>query len=63
MEVLLTVDELAERLKVPKSWVYRQTREKGPNTIPREPVGKYLRFRESEVMTWLKQKYKDKAEG
>jgi len=30
MQDFLTVDELAEKLKVPKSWVYSRTRETGP---------------------------------
>ena len=51
---LLTVDELAKELKVPKSWIYSKTRETGPETIPRVKVGKYIRFVESEVMDWLK---------
>ena len=42
---LLTVDELAEHLKVPKSWIYSRTREKGPDSIPRIQAGKYIRFR------------------
>jgi len=40
----LTVDELAEKLKVAKSWVYSRTRETGPDTMPRIKVGKYRRF-------------------
>ena len=51
---LLTIDEMAEELKVPKSWLYSRTRETGPNAIPRIKVGKYIRFVESEVMGWLK---------
>ena len=50
----LTVIEMAERLKVPKSWLYSRTRETGPGSIPRVKVGKYIRFVESEVMEWLK---------
>ena len=53
-EQLLTVDEMAETLKVPKSWLYSRTREKGTGAIPRVKVGKYIRFVESEVMDWLK---------
>ena len=52
--LFLTVDELAERLKVPKSWIYSRTRETGPASIPKLKVGKYIRFVESEVMDWLK---------
>lgn len=50
----LTVEEISEILRVPRSWVYAKTRETGPNAIPRIKVGKYLRFVESEVMDWLK---------
>ena len=50
----LTIDEMAETLKVPKSWLYSRTRETGPGSIPRVKVGKYLRFFESEVMDWIR---------
>ncbi len=53
---LLTIDELAERLRVPRSWVYSRTRMTGPGTIPRLKIGKYLRFSLQEVLTWLKEK-------
>jgi len=36
----LTIDELAKKLKVPKSWIYGQTRQTGAGTIPRLRVGK-----------------------
>jgi excisionase family DNA binding protein len=52
----LTVEELAERLKVPRSWVYSKTRETGLGSIPKVQVGKYIRFSESEEMDWLKNK-------
>lgn len=51
---LLTVDELAEFLNVPKSWVYSRTRETGPNTMPKVKIGKYRRFVLSDVLTWIK---------
>ncbi|RKX56743.1 MAG: hypothetical protein DRP29_09250 [Thermodesulfobacteriota bacterium] len=50
---LLTVEELAECLKVPKSWVYERTRIK--NGIPYVKVGKYVRFNLLEVLSWLKE--------
>jgi excisionase family DNA binding protein len=50
---LETIDELAERLKVPKSWIYARTRERGPGSIPRVKVGKYLRFEAEKVDQWL----------
>jgi excisionase family DNA binding protein len=51
---LLTVDGLANRLSVKRSWIYGETRKTGPGTIPRIKVGKYLRFSLEEVMNWLK---------
>lgn len=53
---LLTITELAERLKVPRSWLYARTREKGSNNIPMIRVGKYIRFEEEAVIEWLKEK-------
>ena len=41
---LITVKDLSERLKVSKSWVYRKSMEKGPDSIPVVKVGKYIRF-------------------
>jgi len=56
MEEFLTVDELAEKLKVPKSWVYGYTRQTGPESIPKIMVGKYIRFRLDEVMGWIEKR-------
>ncbi len=53
MSELLTIQEMAERLKVPVSWLYSRTRLKGEKTIPVVRAGKYLRFREAEVLHWL----------
>lgn len=50
---LLTVEELAKALKVPRSWIYSRTRVTGPGTIPRIKVGKYLRFDLDRVMEWI----------
>jgi excisionase family DNA binding protein len=65
MEKLLSVNELSKYLGVPKSWIYSRTREVGPGAIPRLMVGKYIKFRLSEVMAWLEEKqnvaWKDKG--
>ena len=55
-EVFLTIDELAEKWRVPKSWLYARTRQKGPEAIPVIKMGKYCRFSESDVMEWLERK-------
>ena len=53
---LLTLNELAGKLKVKPSWVYGYSRQTGPGAIPRIKVGKYLRFRLNEVMNWIEEK-------
>jgi len=54
-EEYLTVDELARRLKVPRSWIYSRTRMRGPKAIPYQRVGKYLRFVWRDVKEWLRE--------
>jgi excisionase family DNA binding protein len=51
---LLTLEELAQKLKVKHSWVYARTRETGPGSLPRIKCGKYLRFSEGDVKEWLR---------
>lgn len=53
MDNLLTINELSEKLKVPKSWLYRRTMQKGENRIPCVKLGKYVRFCEHDVIKWL----------
>jgi excisionase family DNA binding protein len=55
-EKLLTVEELAEELKTPPSWIYSRTRQTGPDSIPVIRVGKYCRFKISDVLAWLERK-------
>jgi excisionase family DNA binding protein len=50
---LMTLPELAEKLRVKRSWVYRQTRYKGPNKIPFIKAGRFIRFELDKVMAWL----------
>ncbi len=50
---LLTVEELAERLNLPESWIYLHTRKRSGDPIPGFRLGKYWRFREAEVLQWL----------
>lgn len=51
---LLTIDELAECLNVPKSWIYERTRNRTGDGIPRVYLGKYIRFHLPDVIQWLK---------
>jgi hypothetical protein len=56
---LLTPGELAVRLKVPKSWVFEQTRERAKvrnkSPLPCIRLGKYLRFSWTQVCEWMGQ--------
>ena len=56
LDELLTLEELAQKLKVKRSWVYARTRETGPRSIPRMKAGKYLRFQEQAVVEWLRER-------
>ncbi len=44
---LLTPEELADRLNVPLSWVYEQSRQ---GNIPTHRLGRYIRFNLHEVL-------------
>ena len=44
---LLTPEELAEKLKIPVTWVYEQSRQK---KIPTHRLGRYIRFDLREVL-------------
>jgi predicted DNA-binding transcriptional regulator AlpA len=48
-----TLNELAEILKVKKSWLYGQTFKKGPGSLPRLKIGKHLRFDLEAVERWI----------
>ena len=56
-ENFLTIDELAARLKMKKSWLYTRTRQTGPGSIPRRRAGKYLLFLWSEIRPWIDEKF------
>jgi excisionase family DNA binding protein len=58
-EELLTVEELADRLKVPASWIYQRTRCRSRDRLPHIKIGKYLRFEEKAVQAWLEQRRHD----
>lgn len=53
---LITATELAKRLNVPVSWIYRRTR-LGQEAIPHVRIGKYVRFDWGEIMRFLKKPY------
>ena len=47
---LLTADQVAELLGVPKSWVYEQSR---AGRIPTVTLGRYRRYRRQAIEAWV----------
>ena len=52
---LLTVEDVADWLKLPVTWVYERTRRRGAGRLPGFRLGKYWRFRREEILAWLEQ--------
>lgn len=52
----LTFDEAARLLRVKVSWLYERTR---LNAVPHIKLGKYLRFDQDELLTWVRQFRRD----
>lgn len=51
---LLTLEEAAKKLKVPKNWLYRRTgKSAGDARIPHIRLGKYVRFDWVQVQQWI----------
>lgn len=51
---LLSVEEVADLLNVPVSWVYGRMRKRSLERLPGYRLGKYWRFREDEIHAWVK---------
>jgi len=50
---LLTVEQVAEKWQVPRSWIYERTRRRGLEQLPHVKLGKYIRFEETAVQEYL----------
>jgi excisionase family DNA binding protein len=48
---LLTAEEVADMLGVPKTWVYEQARR---GRIPTVELGRYRRFRREAIEEWIR---------
>lgn len=53
---ILTPQELAKRLKVPISWVYKHTDNSRKRKLPALKCDGFLRFSWPEVVEWLREK-------
>jgi len=60
---LVTVEQLAELLRVPTSWVYSRTRTAGLTGFPVLKCGKYCRFEVDAVLAWLRVQNPDGREN
>lgn len=62
---LLTADELAERLRVPASWIREQTRSRSlhGDPLPHLRLGRYVRFQwgSPELEAWLRRRLYQKS--
>ena len=47
---LLTAEDVAEMLGVPKTWIYEQSRK---GLIPTVELGRYRRFRREAIEEWI----------
>lgn len=52
-DILLTIQDVAALLQVPVTWVYDRMRRSARERIPGLKLGKYWRFRKSEVLAWV----------
>lgn len=57
---ILTIDELATYLKIPKSTLYKLVREK---RIPSQKIGRHWRFRKGAIDRWLEERGPIENEG
>jgi excisionase family DNA binding protein len=51
-KTLLTADEVAERLRVTKCWIYSEVR---AGRLPHVRLGRYVRFRAPAIDAWIEQ--------
>jgi excisionase family DNA binding protein len=57
---LLTADQVAQILGVPKSWVYEQSRN---GRIPTVTLGRYRRYRAESIAAWVEQMESTQGRG
>jgi predicted DNA-binding transcriptional regulator AlpA len=51
---ILTLDEIASRLKTSRRWVYEKSRRRCLDPLPVVRIGRYLRFYWPDVSAWLR---------
>ena len=57
---ILTVDEISDYLKIPRSTIYKLVRE---GKIPAQKIGRHWRFRKETIDRWISETRTDKGTG
>ena len=52
----LTIQDVADLLRVNVTWIYDRLRRRTQDRIPAFRLGKYWRFRRAEVLAWIEAK-------
>jgi len=50
---ILTPEETAELLRVSLTWLYEKSRRRQRNPLPVHRIGRYLRYRRTEILQWF----------
>jgi predicted DNA-binding transcriptional regulator AlpA len=50
---IMTPDQVADLLQVSLTWLYEKSRRRQRNPLPVKRIGRYLRYRRSEVLDWF----------
>ena len=58
-EPILTIEDVAQRLRIEPRTVYELIRKRAKRPLPVLRVGKFLRFRWSHIETWLDESLKE----
>ena len=59
-QAILTIEELSEYLRIPKSTLYKLAQQ---GRLPGQKVGRHWRFRKGAVDRWLEQRGEDVPDG
>ena len=51
--LLLTPEEAAELLRVPRSWIYQHVRRRSLDRIPFVKIGRYVRIRKVDLVNYI----------
>ena len=50
---IMTPEQVADLFQVSTTWLYEKSRRRQKNPLPVKRIGRYLRYRRSEVLQWF----------